>query len=194
MKKTMLLAASAAAVLALSACGAETASEQPAPAKPVQASTVAPAKNVRTPETNKRMYQNSVEGLASFTYYYFDAKNYALQTGDAKLMRGIAAGCAACLADADSIEAVYDGGGWIVGGQPKALNVVAAGKQDKKGNLSALVPFMEDASTVMGKGGKVVKTKEWNPDGTVLTVKAQYRDGAWHMLSVKETPDAEVPQ
>jgi hypothetical protein len=56
------------------------------------------------------------------------------------------------------------------------------------------VPFMEDASTTVGKDGKVVDLKEWNPDGTVLTVKAQYADGAWHMLSVKETPDAELPQ
>jgi hypothetical protein len=194
MKKTMLFAASVAAVLALSACGADAASEQPAAGKSVPASTQAPAQNVRTPETNKRMYQDSAEGLASFTYYYFDAKNYALQTGDAQLLRGIAADCAACLAEADDIEAIYDGGGWIVGGQPKALNVVAAGKQDKKGNLSALIPFMEDGSTTMGKGGKVVDSKEWNPDGTVLTVKAQYTEGSWHMLSVKETPDAELPQ
>lgn len=194
MKKSMLFAVPIAAVLVLSGCGADAASEQSAPAKPVEASTTAPAANVRKPETNQRMSQDSAEGLASFTYYYFDAKNYALQTGDAQLLRGIAGDCASCLAEADAIEAVYDDGGWIVGGQPKALNVVPAGKQDKKGVLSALVPFMEDASTTVGKGGKVVDSKEWNPDGTVLTVKAQYADGAWHMLSVKETPDAELPQ
>src|SRR3954468_8471201 len=130
MKKSMLFAVPIAAVLVLSGCGADAAPKQPAPAKPVAASTTAPAQNVRTPETNKRMYQDSAEGLASFTYYYFDAKNYALQTGDAELMRGIAAGCEACLADAGDIEAIYGGGGWIVGGQPKALNVVAVGKQD----------------------------------------------------------------
>jgi hypothetical protein len=194
MKKSMLFAVPIAAVLVLSGCGADAAPEQPAPAKPVAASTTAPAQNVRAPETNKRMYQDSAEGLASFTYYYFDAKNYALQTGDAQLLRGIAEDCASCLTEADALEAVYDDGGWIVGGQPKALNVVPVGKQDKKGILSALVPFMEDASTTVGKDGKVVDSKEWNPDGTVLTLKAQYADGAWHMLSVKETPDAELPQ
>ncbi|MFD1211833.1 DUF6318 family protein [Arthrobacter sp. GCM10027362] len=193
MKKTVLFVALAAAVLALSACGTDTASEQPAEAKPVPAGTQAPAQNVRPPETNKRMYQDSAEGLASFTYYYFDAKNYALQTGDARLMRGIAADCAPCLAEADEIEAVYADGGWIVGGQPKALNVIVMGKQDRKGILSALVPFMEDASTTMGKGGKVVDSTDWNPDGTVLTVRARYAEGAWHMVSVKETPDAQLP-
>ncbi|MCG2620687.1 DUF6318 family protein [Arthrobacter sp. I2-34] len=140
------------------------------------------------------MYQDSAEGLASFTYYYFDAKNYALQTGDARLLRGIAQGCASCLAEADAIETVYDGGGWIVGGQPKALNVVPVGKQDKKGVLSALVPFMEDAGTTMAKGGKLVDSEEWDPDGTVLTVKAKYAHGAWQMLSIKETPDAQLPR
>ncbi|NKX52784.1 hypothetical protein HER39_19845, partial [Arthrobacter deserti] len=67
------------------------------------------------------------------------------------------------------------------------------GKQDKKGTLSAVVPFMEDASTTLDKGGKVVDSKEWNPDGTVLTVTARYADGAWHMLSAKETPVAQLP-
>lgn len=193
MKKSMLFAVPAAAVLLLAGCGADTAPEQSAPAKPVSASTAAPAQNVRTPETNERMYQDNAEGLASFTYYYFEAKDYALHTGDARLLRGIAQGCASCLAEADAIEAVYDDGGWIVGGQPKALNVVAVGKQDKKGVLSALVPFMEDASTTVAKGGKVVDFQEWNPDGTVLTVKAKYADSAWQMLSIKETPDAQLP-
>ncbi|NKX53187.1 hypothetical protein HGG74_01280 [Arthrobacter sp. E918] len=192
MKKTMLFAASAA-VLALTACGAGTASDQPSEAKPVSATTEAPAQNVRTPETNARMAQDSSEGLAAFTYYYFDAKNYALQTGDASLMRGAAADCSACLADADAIEAVYEAGGWIVGGQPKPLNVIAAGKPDKQGRLSAVVPFMQDASTTVGQDGKIIDSKDWDPDGTTLTVTANYTDGAWQMLSVKETPDAQLP-
>jgi Family of unknown function (DUF6318) len=194
MKKTAMFAASAAAVFSLSACGAEEPKDQPAEPKPVPATTQGPARHVRVPEANQRMSQDSPEGMAAFTYYYFDAKNYALQTGDARLLRGVAEDCPACLAEADGIEAVYDGGGWIVGGQPKPMNVAAAGKQDKSGNLSAVVPFMEDGSTTMDKDGKVADSTKWDPDGTVLTVKAKYAEGAWHMLSVKETPDAQLPQ
>jgi hypothetical protein len=141
------------------------------------------------------MAEDTPEGLASFTYYYFDAKNYAVQTGDADLMREVAADCTSCMEEADALEAVYADGGWIAGGQPKALNVVALDKaKDDEGNLSAVVPFMEDARTTLDKDGETVETKKWDSDGTTLTVTANYADGAWSMVSVEETPDAEIPE
>lgn len=197
MKKLMMSGAVlTAAAVALVGCGSEAAAEKPeASNKPVSATTDAPAQNVRTPEKNDRMAEDTAQGLAAFTYYYFDAKNYAIQTGDADLMREVAADCASCLAEADDIEAVYADGGWIVGGQPKALNVVALDEaKDDKGNLSAVVPYMEDGSTTLDKDGKTVDTKKWDSDGTTLTVTANYADGAWSMVSVKETPDAGIPQ
>lgn len=197
MKKLMMSGAvMAVAGVALVGCGSEAGSDKAADSnKPVPATTEAPAQNVRTPEKNDRMAEDTAEGLASFTYYYFDVKNYAIQTGEADLMREVAADCKSCLAEADSIEAVYADGGWIAGGQPKALNVVAlAEAKDKEGNLSAVVPFMEDGSTILDKDGEVVETKEWDSDGTTLTVTGNYADGAWSMVSVEETPDAEIPE
>jgi hypothetical protein len=197
MKKLMMSGAVVTmAAVALVGCGSEAGSDKPAVSnKPVAATTKAPAQNVRTPEKNDRMAEDTAQGLASFTYYYFDAKNYAIQTGDAALMREVAADCDSCMAEADAIEAVYADGGWIVGGQPKAQNVVALDEaKDDKGNLSAVVPYMEDGSTILDKNGKTVETKKWDSDGTTLTVAANYADGAWSMVSVEETPDAGLPE
>ncbi|MET1156198.1 DUF6318 family protein [Arthrobacter sp.] len=197
MKKLLMSgAAMTVAAVALVGCGSEAGSDKAAVSnKPVAATTEAPAQNVRTPEKNDRMAEDTAQGLASFTYYYFDAKNYAIQTGDADLMREVSADCASCMAEADAIEAVYADGGWIAGGQPKALNVVALEEaKGGEGNLSAVVPYMEDARTTLDKDGKTVETKEWDSDGTTLTVTANYADGGWAMVSVDETPDAGLPE
>jgi hypothetical protein len=197
MKKLMMSGAVVTmAAVALVGCGSEAGSDAAAASnKPIAATTEAPAQNVRTPEKNDRMAEDTAQGLAAFTYYYFDAKNYAIQTGDADLMREIAADCDSCMAEADALEAVYADGGWIAGGQPKALNVVALEvAKDGEGNLSAVVPYMEDARTILDKDGKTVETMEWDSDGTTLTVTASYADGAWSMVSVDETPEAGLPE
>ncbi len=197
MKKLMMSGAVVTvAAVALVGCGSEAGQDKAAVSnKPVAASTEAPAQNVRTPEKNDRMAEDTAQGLASFTYYYFEAKNYAIQTGDADLMREVAADCTGCMTEADAIEAVYADGGWIAGGQPKALNVVALDEaKDDEGNLSAVVPYMEDARTTLDKDGKTVEAKEWDSDGTTLTVTANYADGAWAMVSVDETPNAGLPE
>ncbi|MEE1619847.1 DUF6318 family protein [Zafaria sp. Z1313] len=184
MKKTHALGAVAVlTALALTGCGAgEPAAEAPT------------AKQVREPAVNELMKDETAKGLSATSYYYFDAVNYALQTGDTGLMLSVAADCAECAEEASAIEAVYADGGRIEGGQPKAQNVMALGEPDADGALSAVVPYMEDAKTVYAADGSVIEETTWDADGTVYTVQGRYADGAWSLVSLAETPDAELPE
>ncbi|MFB0835903.1 DUF6318 family protein [Arthrobacter halodurans] len=187
MKTTPALGAVAAiAALALAGCGAaEPAAESPAASASAEA---------RVPETNEQMKDESARGMAATTYYYFDAVNYALKTGETDLMLSVAADCAECEAAAADISAVYADGGRIEGGQPKAQNVLPLGEVDAQGGLTAVVPLMSDAKTVFAQDGTVVEETAWDSEGTIFTAQGVFEDGAWKIVSLEETPDAELPE
>jgi hypothetical protein len=188
MQTTRALGAAALlATLALTGCAGA--------AEEATATSAAPAAaEVRTPAPNDQMKDESAKGLSATTYYYFDAMNYALQTGKTDLMLSVAADCAECADAAEEIAAVYADGGRVEGGQPKAQNVIPLGEVDAKGALSAVVPFREDAKTVFDAAGGVVEETSLDPAGTIYTVGGEYVDGAWAITSLKATPDAEIPE
>lgn len=177
----------AAASLALAGC----ASDEPSAAPSASSSH---AETVQAPETNAQMEDEGAPGLSATTYYYFEAMTYAQQTGKTEGMLAVTEDCAQCTKAADAIAKVYADGGKIEGGQPKPQDVAAVGTVDKKGELSAVVPFMQDAEKTLDQDGKVVDETEWDSDGTTYTVTGRYADGAWKLTSLKETPNAKAPE
>lgn len=176
----------AAASLALAGCAAG----EPAADSPSSSSSAAA---IPAPQTNEQMKAEGAAGLSATTYYYYEAMTYALQTGKTEAMLSVTQDCAACQKAAESIAQVYDDEGRIEGGQPKPQNVAAVGEVDKNGELSAVVPYMQDAKQVLDKDGKVVDETEWDADGTTYTVTGRYSDGGWKIISLKHTPHATAP-
>lgn len=176
----------AAASLALAGCAAD---EPAADSSPASSETA----TVPAPETNPQMKAEGAAGLSATTYYYYEAMTYAQQTGKTEQMLAVTEDCTACTKTAAAIAKVYADGGKIEGGQPKPQNVAAIGEVDKKGQLSAVVPFMQDAQKTLDADGKVVDETEWDADGTTYTVTGRYADGDWKITSLKETPNAKAP-
>lgn len=178
----------AAASLALAGCAAgEPAADSSSAASSTEAA-------IPAPETNEQMKAEGADGLSATTYYYYEAMSYALQTAKTDDMLAVTQDCAECEKAAGAIAHVYDDEGTIEGGQPKPQDVVAVGKADQDGQLSAVVPYMEDAKKVLDKDGEVVEETEWDAEGTTYTVTGTYDDGAWKITSLKHTPDASAPE
>jgi hypothetical protein len=117
--------AAIACVLALSGCaehngsaGAGAQGRQPVPS---QAPSVLP-KPTALPITAER----SPSGAQEFVKYWFDALNYATQTGDVAPLRDASApGCSACADLVASVRNSYGDGGYLQGGAFKVRSVTA---------------------------------------------------------------------
>lgn len=201
-KLLKLAAGTAIAALALTGCGAaqseagtaaDSSSASAQDARPVGASSDGPAQNVREPMQTEVLGEQSAGGLKAFGYYWFDLHNFALQTGDtSRMIAASAQNCEYCAAKAEDVSAVYQEGGWIAGGQPVVMNVypeVTEGEAD----ATAVLEFSTRPTTVFNSDGEEVSAED-GVEPTLLTIEATYTDGAWTMVSVTETPDAEVPE
>jgi hypothetical protein len=194
--RTAVLTAALATSLVTAACGTPAQpAAAPESAAPSPASSSAPASNVRQPESNDLVTENSHEGARAFLFHYFDLTAYALQTGDTEVLLGHLDGAAAAEAErAGRIAKVYEGGGWILGGQPKVKNVLITSPEGAGGAVSALIPVNPGEYTAFGADGKVLEHRPFSPDGTIYTASVKYADGAWKLTSLEETPAAELPE
>lgn len=197
---TMRIAATAAlTLLALTAC-AGTPDAAPAPSadsRPSPASSSAPAVNIPQPAVNGLVGEATPEGARAFLYYYFDLKAYALQTGDTAALLELTDGAAGELAEADRLRAVYDDGGWVLGGQPKVKDIHLTTPEEEiveGADVTAVIPVNPDAYTEFAKDGSISAQRPFSAVGTVYTATIRSLDGAWKLTSLAETPDAEVPE
>ncbi|MFJ6003269.1 DUF6318 family protein [Arthrobacter sp. NPDC092385] len=194
-----LAATAALTLLALTACAGttETTPATPADTTPSPASSSAAAANIERPASNDLVGEATPGGARAFLYYYFDQKAYVLQTGDAAAMLELIDGAAGEQAEAQRLQDVYDAGGWVLGGQPKAENVylVTPEEQVAEGtDVSALVPVNPDAYTEFAEDGSVTEQRPFTPEGTIYSATVRFADGAWKVTSFEETPDAELPE
>lgn len=199
MNTSRIAATAALTLLALTACAGtpESTPATPAGTRPSPASSSAAASNIQRPATNDLVGEASAEGARAFLYYYFDLKAYVLQTGDAAAVLEVLDGAASEQAEAERLEAVYDGGGWVLGGQPKVENVYLTTPEDEVAegaDVTALIPVNPDAYTEFAEDGAVAEQRPFSPAGTIYTATVRYADGAWKVTSLEETPDAVLPE
>lgn len=193
--RTAVLTAALATSVVLSACGTPAQpAAAPESAAPSPASSSAPASNIRQPESNDLVTENSHEGARAFLFHYFDLTAYALQTGDTEVLLAHLDGAAAEAERVDRIAEVYGDGGWILGGQPKVKNVLITSPEGAGGAVSALLPVNPGEYTAFGAEGEVLEHRPFSPDGTIYTASVKYADGAWKLTSLEETPGAELPE
>ncbi|MHA7180822.1 DUF6318 family protein [Arthrobacter sp. MDB2-24] len=197
MNSLRVAATAALALLALTACAgtSESPAAAPSPAAPSPASSSSAAVNIQRPPSNELVGEVSPEGARAFLYYYFDLKAYVLQTGDAPAMLELLDGAAGEQAEAERLSAVYDGGGWVLGGQPKVENVYLTTEEVAEGtDVTALIPVNPDAYTEFSEDGSISEQRPFSPEGTIYSATIRYADGAWKLIALEETPDAELPE
>ncbi|OUM40967.1 DUF6318 family protein [Arthrobacter sedimenti] len=192
-----IAATAALPLLVLTSCAgtSESAPATPADARPSPASSSAAAANIQRPPSNDLVGEMSPEGARAFLYYYFDLKAYVLQTGDAPAMLEVLDGAASEQAEAERLQAVYDDGGWVLGGQPKVENVFLTTEDVAEGvDVTALIPVNPDAYTEFSEDGSISEQRPFSPAGTIYSATIRYADGAWKVTALEETPDAELPE
>ncbi|WP_434991961.1 DUF6318 family protein [Arthrobacter sp. Ld5] len=194
-----LAATAALTLLALTACGgtSSTAPATPADASPSPASSAGPAANIPVPATNELVGEPDADGARAFLYYYFDVKAYVLQTGDDAALLEHVDGAEGEQAEAERLRSVYADGGWVLGGQPKVENVYLTTPEEDVSegtDVTALIPVNPDAYTEFAEDGTILTQRPFSPEGTVYTATVRFTDGAWKVLALEETPDAELPE
>ncbi|WP_458115073.1 DUF6318 family protein [Arthrobacter sp. D2-10] len=196
--KTIKIAATAVVALAvLTACGESTESAAtPAEAAPTPASSSAPAANIVQPATNELMGESTADGAKAFLHHVFELKSYALQTGDIEALLASLDGADAAVADAESIKAIYDDGGWILGGQPKVKQILITTPADEVAEgveVEAVIPVNPSAYTEFDESGEAQETRPFDAAGSIYSATVVYTEGEWKATYLEETPDAELP-
>lgn len=197
MKIIKVAAIAAVALAALTGCGESTeSSASPSNAAPTPASSTAPAQNVAEPATNDLMTESSAEGAKAFLHHVFELKSYAQQTGEIDPLLASLDGAEAAVTDAEAIEAIYDDGGWILGGQPKVKQILIttpAEEVAEGAEVDALIPVNPDAYASFDEEGEVQETRPFDAAGSMYSATVVYADGAWKATYLEETPDTELP-
>lgn len=192
-------ATAAITLLALTACAGtpESTPATTADTRPSPASSTAAAANISRPASNDLVAEATPAGAKAFLYYYFDLKSYVLQTGDSAAVTEVLDGAVSEQEDAERLQGVYDDGGWVLGGQPKVENVLLTTAEEdvtEGADVTALIPVNPDAYTEFAEDGSVAEQRPYSSEGTIYTATVRYADGAWALVSLEETPDAELPE
>lgn len=196
--KLIKVAATAAVVLAaLTACGESTeSSAKPSNAAPTPASSTAPAENIAEPATNDLMTEATADGAKAFLHHVFELKSYAQQTGDTEALLAATGDAEAAVADAEAIKAIYDDGGWILGGQPKVKQILITTPAEEIAEgveVDAVIPVNPSAYTEFDEAGEPQETRPFDAAGSIYSATVVYEDGSWKATYLEETPDAEIP-
>ncbi|GAB3540835.1 hypothetical protein GCM10027403_31280 [Arthrobacter tecti] len=197
MKITKLAAVAAVAIAALTGCGESTESpDSTSNTSPAPASSTAAAQNIAAPSTNDLMSEPTAAGAKAFLHHVFELKSYAQQTGDIEPLLASLDGAEAAATDAEAIKAIYDDGGWILGGQPKVTQIVITTPAEEVAEgteVEALIPVNPDAYTSFDEAGEVQESRPFDPAGSMYSATVVYTDGSWKATYLEETPDAELP-
>ncbi len=195
--KTIKIAATAAVALAvLTGCGESTDSASVPSDAPTPASSTAPAQNIAKPAVNDLMSEATADGAKAFLHHVFELTSYAQQTGDVEPLLASLDGAIAAAVNAEEIKAIYDDGGWILGGQPKVKQILIVTPADEIAEgveVDAMIPVNPDAYTEFNEAGEMEETRPFDSAGSMYSATVVYSDGAWKATYLEETPDAELP-
>lgn len=151
----------------------------------VEASAEGPAQNVPKPSKPAVADEESVEGAQAFLDYLSDARAYAQQTGDTSLAREVTAEeCYSCLESYDSIDEIYEAGGWASRGR-EAVTVTSTDLPiDEYGFYAPTVEVEYEGITVWNRDGHVereIPPEEFSDDSLVMHMS--YINGEWTYIT-----------
>ncbi|MDQ4502691.1 DUF6318 family protein [Sinomonas sp. ASV322] len=147
--------------------------------RPTPASSKGPARNLPKPVLPEAAKQNTEEGFAAFTQYWFDTVTYARETGDiGPLSESSQPSCKMCQFQIDKAKELHQDGGWSVGPRRTVSSFQANMAIDAVGNVMALFSLDESASTRFDRDGSAVKSYEGGTAEGAQVIYARF-DSAW---------------
>ncbi|MDO5617297.1 DUF6318 family protein [Kocuria sp.] len=168
-----------------SASGSGSGSASASGGEYVEASAEGPAQNVPEPTKPALADEESVEGAQAFLDYLSDARAYAQQTGDTSLAREVTAKeCQSCMNLYDTIDDLYEAGGWASRGYEKVTVISKELPVDSYGFYAPEVSVDAEDITAWGPGGEVVQevSGEESSDES-LAMHLAYLDGEWTYIT-----------
>lgn len=147
----------------------------------VPASAEGPAQNVPKPTKPALADEESVEGAQAFLDYLSDARAYAQQTGDTSLAREVTAEeCYSCMNLYDTIDDLYEQGGWASRGYEKVTILSETLPIDSYGLYAPEVSVDAETLTGWDADGNIVQEAgaDESSEETML-MHIDYRDGEW---------------
>ncbi|WP_156809059.1 DUF6318 family protein [Arthrobacter sp. TB 23] len=154
----------------------------PTTPEPSPASSDGPAANIPVPEKPPLADENSVEGLEAFTEYWFELFSYGYITNDwAEFLEITDTGCATCGNIVGEVEAQFESGGWISGGDATLVSFMSLFELNTEGSVNS---FSEVAQTSISYFDETGELAGGSPtvDATVYTTIALYENSQWIML------------
>lgn len=173
------------------AAGAEETASGPAEGEYVPASADGPAQNVPVPQKPPLADEESYEGAQAFLDYLSDARAYAWETGDTSYVRDITAPtvCSACYEEYESIEDLYEEGGWSATGRENIYIIDEDMPVSSAGLPSPRVRIEFEGIKVWDDKGDLIQDVPSDMDDESLVwVNMGYRDGVWEYISTSPVP------
>lgn len=107
----------------------------------------------------------SYSGFEAFVEYWFEARNYALATGDVERMLVVSDDrCGFCLKHQQGIEEIYDAEGWVVGGDLVPRDFVTNLSELKGGVYHAFFRLKQVDGTAYDSDGEEMDEYTFTPD------------------------------
>ncbi|WP_104110491.1 DUF6318 family protein [Arthrobacter sp. N199823] len=138
-----------------------------------------PAENVPVPALPEKAKEFSKEGFIAFAEYWYTTLSYVYETGDSDPMMAITdPDCKTCAFINDPIGQLYEGGGWIVGGQMTVIQSTSQFVEAIDGSFEATL-MVQQAKVVAFKADGSRGSEHLQQAARANTVIASYVDEKW---------------
>ncbi|MDQ4502735.1 DUF6318 family protein [Sinomonas sp. ASV322] len=189
--RALLPTALLALLLPLSGCGGAPQADGPSVSgsqgstptpdpRPTPASSKGPARNLPRPVLPEAAKQNTKEGFAAFTQYWFDTVTYGLETGDSSALREISLpDCQMCNGYIEQSDKVKQGIGWHVGPRWTVSTFTSDMSVDPYKQALGYFFLTESPSEDYDRSGRLTERLEPERDTHPKAIYAVHKDGRW---------------
>lgn len=173
-------ASSAATTADASATAPAVASPSPSPTgRYVPASAEGPAQNVPLPVMPEEAKEFSKEGLEAFAEYFYEAANYAYESGDVEPIRRVSGpDCLVCNHVLSQVQEGFQAEDWLAKAQISVFGVSSEYVQTDEGLYQVLAQIQQDDIEYYSPVGSL-GTDEGDSRPAVHLIEASHENGAW---------------
>ncbi|WP_428985732.1 DUF6318 family protein [Sinomonas terricola] len=148
--------------------------------RPTPASSNGPARNVPRPVLPEAAKQNTKEGFAAFTQYWFDTVTYGLETGDSGPLREISLpDCKMCASWITSSNNVSRTGQWQIAPRWNASSFVSDMTPDSEGRIVGNFTLEESESKTYSSAGVVIEENRGGRLTGIQSIYAERSNESW---------------
>ncbi|GAA3703775.1 hypothetical protein GCM10022377_16870 [Zhihengliuella alba] len=165
-----------------------TAPETSASPTPKPATSTSPAENIEPPVMPEEAKEFTAEGYEAFVNYWFEARDYALETGDTSILPPLSGeDCRHCEMTIKMIDDVSSKNQWIVGGAMDVGDFYTPFKKDQDGSIHSVIKIAQNPGKAYSSDGPVTEDDtDFQVFDAAFEFKAVYSDASgWVATSIE---------